>query len=87
MKIIIDGDSAPLKEDITALAEENGIKAVIVTSIAHYTEKTGVQKAETVLVDNRSQAADIKIMNLADRGDVCITGDSGLAHVLFGKGV
>ncbi|MFP4465504.1 MAG: DUF188 domain-containing protein [Candidatus Goldiibacteriota bacterium] len=87
MKIIIDGDSAPLKEDIAALAEKNGIRIIIVTSIAHYTEKPGIGKAELVLVDNRPQEADIKIMNLAEKNDICITGDSGLAHILSGKGV
>jgi len=85
MKIVIDGDSQPAKDRIIETAKKYGIKTVIVTSVAHYTEKRDPY-AETILVDNRKQEADIRIMNLAEKTDIVITGDVNLGLVAASKG-
>jgi uncharacterized protein len=87
VKIIIDGDSTPDKNEITSAAEKHGIKAVIVLSTEHFSEKLMHSYAETVLVENEPQAADIKIMNLAEAGDIVVTNDMPLSFMLQGKKV
>jgi uncharacterized protein YaiI (UPF0178 family) len=84
MKIVVDGDAFPAKEDIINLGKKNDVKVVLVFSIAHYSEK--FKDIETFIVDNRSQEADIKIMNLVKKGDVVLTNDIGLSAVVKGCG-
>jgi len=45
-----------------------------------------IESDRHVVVGNASQEADIKIMNMADEGDVGITQDWGLAATVLGKG-
>jgi uncharacterized protein YaiI (UPF0178 family) len=87
VKIIIDGDSTPNKKEIIDTAKKYGIKAVIVLSTEHFSEKLEYSYAETVLVDNRPQEADIKIMNLAEAYDIVLTNDMSLSFMLQGKKV
>ena len=84
MKIIIDGDSTPNKTEIIETGRKHGIKAVIVLSTEHFSEKLLDSYAEAVLVDNRPQEADIKIMNLAKAGDIVVTNDIPLSFMLQG---
>ncbi len=86
MKIIVDADSQPAKDAITAAAKKHGIKTLFVMSVSHYSEND-IGADMTVLVDNRKQEADIKIMNLAEKGDIAVTSDTGLALFLASKGV
>jgi uncharacterized protein len=85
VKIIIDGDSTPDKQEIIDTARKHKIKAVIVLSTEHFSEKLEDSYAEAVLVDNRPQEADIKIMNLAEPGDIVVTNDMPLSFMLQGK--
>ena len=85
MKIVIDADAQPCRRDIVKLAASHGIKAVSVMSFAHHTERE--EGEEIINVESEPQAADIKIMTIAQPGDIAITQDSALAYVLQGKGV
>jgi|SRR5271157_1316791 len=87
MKIIVDGDSQPSKKEIIETGIKNGIEVVIVLSVSHFSEKPELKEAQLVIVDNRKQEADIKIMNLAKTGDIAITGDTGLGLFLASKGL
>ena len=39
MRIFIDGDGSPVKEDVIKLGESYGLDVIIVTSVDHYTTK------------------------------------------------
>jgi uncharacterized protein YaiI (UPF0178 family) len=86
VKIIVDADSQPARDVILAAAKKNAVRTVFVMSTSHYSEKNEGAD-EVVLVDNRKQEADIKIMNLAVKGDIAITSDTGLGLFLKSKGV
>ena len=86
MKIIVDGDAQPAKDRIIEAGKKLGVKVVIIYSVAHYTEKIKSSYPEIVLVDNRKQETDIKMMNMAGKGDIAVTNDTGLGLVLAGKG-
>ncbi|HRU38682.1 MAG TPA: DUF188 domain-containing protein [Candidatus Goldiibacteriota bacterium] len=85
MKLIIDADSFPYRKGCVALAEKLGIKAVQVMSTSHYSESNEGSYAETVMVDAGPQAADTRIVNLAEEGDIVLTDDLGLACMLMAK--
>ncbi len=86
MKIIVDADAQPARDAILKAAKKHGIRTVFVMSTSHYSEKNSGAD-EVIMVDNRKQEADIKIMNVSERGDIAITQDTGLGLFLSGKGV
>lgn len=86
MRVLIDGDSQPKKEEIIALLQKYNIKVILIMSISHYTENINPY-AEVMYVDNRAQEADIKIMNIVKDDDIVITADTGLSYFLSGKKV
>ncbi len=83
MKILVDGDSCPVKEAIIAIAAKKKIEVIFVVSTASYFDRGwNVQK---VLVDSLPQAVDIAIINRVEAGDVVVTQDYGLASLVLGK--
>lgn len=82
MKIIIDADACPK----TALAicqaagRKYGIEVYTVASFAH-----NIQNSHHITVDNNSQEADLRILNLTQCRDIVVTQDWGLAAMVLGK--
>jgi uncharacterized protein YaiI (UPF0178 family) len=87
MRIIIDGDSQPCKEEIVALAEKYKIEVIIVISVSHFFDNEKIKNAKIVLVDNIKEETDLKILNTVKKDDIVVTCDSGLAYILTGKGI
>lgn len=83
MKIIIDADACPVLDIALDLCRQKNLPALIVCDNAHYIVREGT---ETVVVDKGADSADIKIANLAEKGDVVITQDYGLAALVLAKG-
>lgn len=84
MKIIVDADACPksVLQICMRLAEDFAIPVWTVASFNH-----NIISEHHVVVGNSSQEADIRVMNLAQSGDVAVTQDWGLAAMLLGKGV
>lgn len=87
MKIFIDGDGSPVKNDVIAIAEEKELSVVIVTSVDHFTSKIYPDFVSFVYVDKGQDSADFKIVSLIQNNDLLITQDYGLASLVLGKGV
>lgn len=85
MKILIDADASPVKNEVIKLAEHFGLKVVIVSSISHFTFETYPDFVEVVYVETGADRADFKIVQLAQPGDIIITQDYGLASLLLPK--
>lgn len=51
MRLFIDGDGSPVKEDVIKLGESYGLDVVIVTSVDHYTTKEYANHVQIVYVD------------------------------------
>lgn len=83
MRLIIDGDACPAKNEVISLANEYGVEPILITSVSHYSE---YNQCTYIVVDNRPQAADMEIINMARREDLVISGDYGLAALLLKKG-
>lgn len=84
MKIIVDADACPraVLQICMKVAREYAIPVWTVASFNH-----NIESSHHVVVGNASQEADIRVMNLAQAGDVAVTQDWGLAAMLLGKGV
>lgn len=83
MRIVVDGDSCPVKEEITHIAREFAVSVLMVASFDHLLRETdGVQ---VVRVDRSSQSADLFIANHINAGDIVITQDYGLAALVLAK--
>ncbi|GIO40553.1 MULTISPECIES: YaiI/YqxD family protein [Paenibacillus] len=82
-RIVVDGDSCPVKAEIIEIASQFGISVLMVSSFDHVLkEASGV---EVVQVDRSQQSADLYIVNHIRRGDVVVTQDYGLAALVLAK--
>lgn len=84
MKIIVDADACPksVLQICNKLADEFAIPVWTVASFNH-----NIVSDHHIVVGNSSQEADIRVINLAQAGDIAVTQDWGLAAMLLGKGV
>ncbi|MDD4600696.1 hypothetical protein SDC9_20843 [bioreactor metagenome] len=82
MKLIVDADACPRKvlQICQQLGRSEGVPVWTVASFNHT-----IFSDHHVVVGNASQEADLKIINLAEAGDVVITQDWGLAAMVLGK--
>ncbi|MBD1382117.1 YaiI/YqxD family protein [Metabacillus arenae] len=85
MKIFVDADACPVKDEIVKCAQDFQLK---VTFVASYNHKTSRDQAEHwVYVDAGKEAADLYIVNHVSSGDFVISQDIGLAGLLLQKQV
>lgn len=84
MKLLIDADACP-KACLQISLAAGSRYSIAVWTVASFNHN--IQSDHHVVVGNASQEADIKIMNLAEPGDIAVTQDWGLAAMLLGKGV
>ncbi|QXM05713.1 YaiI/YqxD family protein [Crassaminicella indica] len=85
MTIYVDGDACPVKELMIDHTSKYNIKVIIVLSICHISKEE--LEVPYIIVDNISQSVDMMIMNKAQKNDIVVTDDFGLASVLLMKGV
>lgn len=86
MKILVDADACPVKEIIIKETKELNIPVTLVSSFSHFSSQEYPRYVETIYVEAGRDAADFKIVQLANREDVIITQDYGLASLLLPKG-
>jgi len=82
MKIIIDADACPKQvlEICKLLGARHMVEVYTVASFAHV-----IENVHHITVDNASQAADLKIMNITVPGDIVVTQDWGLAAMVLSR--
>lgn len=83
LKIIIDGDASPVIDETVSLAKKYNLEVIIVKNYMHFIEN---DYADVISVDVSSDSADFKIANLADKGDIIISQDYGLAALAISQG-
>ena len=87
MEIFVDADASPVKKEIIEVAGEFDLPVTLVASVAHHSTAELPENVQQIYVDSSPEAADYKIIRLADPGDLVITQDYGLASLLLGNKV
>lgn len=83
MRIYVDGDACPVKELIERITLKLDVKATVIASINHVSNKDTA--LEYIYVDGANQSVDMAIMNRVCKNDIVITDDYGLASLLLMK--
>jgi hypothetical protein len=86
MKIYVDADACPVKDIIISEGTNAKISVILVTSFSHFSSAEQPKGVETIYVDSGADAADYRIMKLAEIGDIMVTQDYGLASLGLAKG-
>lgn len=84
MKVIVDADACPVKRIIKSICNKYKVDLIFIHSISHISEADCDVKR--IIVDRVAQAADMAIVNSANKGDIIVTSDTGLAALVLGKG-
>lgn len=85
MKIIVDADACPVKKEIINLSQKYNLPVLLVMSIAHYSFRDLPEHVKTIYVEKGADHADFKIVQLAEKNDIIVTQDYGLASLLLAK--
>ncbi|GAA0430873.1 YaiI/YqxD family protein [Lentibacillus halophilus] len=86
MTIYVDADACPVKQIVAEMTYPYTIPVVFVKSFSHFSHGYDPPGVETIYVDTGAEAADYRIMQLAQKGDIIITQDYGLASLALSKG-
>ncbi len=82
MTIYVDADACPVKDIIVSVCKQKSLPIVMVMDYNHV-YNDGYSKVITV--DKGFDSADFKIVNLLQKGDLCITNDYGLCSMALSK--
>lgn len=83
MKIIVDGDACPVKDEVIRVGKAFKMEIIVVVDFNHVIHHEGVI---VVTVDQGIDSADLAIVNRTVKGDVVVTNDYGLASLVLSKG-
>jgi len=82
MKVIVDADACP-KGALQACFDMGRKYNIEVWTVASFNHD--IESDHHVVVGSDSQEADLKVMNLTEKGDIVVTQDWGLAAMIVGK--
>lgn len=83
MTVLIDADGCPVVDITVKAAKASRAACVIVCDTSHVFEKDG---AKTITVSKGSDSADFALVNMAQKGDIVVTQDYGLAAMCLARG-
>lgn len=83
MKVLIDADACPVVDIAVELCREYGKACLLLCDTAHAIHRMG---ADTRIVDKGADSVDFALVNLAEKGDIVITQDYGLASMSLARG-
>ena len=85
MRIIIDGDACPVKQEAIEIGQNYQIPIIIITTFAHYNFPEKQEGVTYKFLDSENQMADYYIFGMVEVGDIVITQDYGLASLLLDR--
>lgn len=83
MRLWVDADACPVVDLAIACAGRHGIEVTLVCDTAHVMQREG---AQTIVVSQGADSADLALVNRARKGDLVVTQDYGVAAMALGKG-
>lgn len=82
MTILIDADGCPVVDITIDAAKRAGIECILICDTSHIFEKAG---AKTITVSKGNDSVDFTLVNMAQKGDIVITQDYGLAAMCLAR--
>ncbi len=82
MKIYVDADACPVTRIIERVAKEYGIDVVLLCDTNHILQS---DYSEVRVIGAGSDAVDLALINLCQKGDIVVTQDYGVAALALGK--
>jgi uncharacterized protein YaiI (UPF0178 family) len=82
MKILIDADGCPVVDSTIRIAKQFHFDCIILCDTSHVFEREG---AVTITVSKGADSVDFALVNMAQKGDVVITQDYGLAAMCLAR--
>src|SRR5699024_11383710 len=86
LKFIVDTEPSPVRNASIQVYHAFQLAVFIIKSYDHYSTEQLRAHVETFYVDKGADMADFEVVRRADKGDVIVTQDYGLASLLLGKG-
>lgn len=83
MHIYVDADACPVKEIIVRIARQYALPVTMVLDTSHLFQDG---YSTVITVEQGKDSADLKLINLVQKGDAVITQDYGVAAMALGKG-
>ncbi|MCI9094285.1 MAG: hypothetical protein HFF36_10975 [Coprobacillus sp.] len=83
MRLLIDGDACPQKEQIYEISQKYQIQMIVFLDYAHV---SNLMKCEVRYCEIGKDSVDLMIINEVKDGDIVITQDYGLASLVIVKG-
>ena len=83
MTIYVDADACPVKKEIVQVASKLNIPVIMLMDISHI-YKDGY--STVIIVDQGKDAVDMALVNKAQKGDIIVTQDYGVATMSLAKG-
>ncbi|MCZ0701982.1 uncharacterized protein YaiI (UPF0178 family) [Natronobacillus azotifigens] len=85
MNIYVDADACPMNDIIIELGLANNLSIYLVKSYNHYSLQEYPTGVDTIYVDTGKEAADYRILSMANDGDLIVSQDYGLAALAIAK--
>lgn len=82
MKLLIDADGCPVTDIALSEALKENIACLIFCDTAHIIER---ENAQTIICSKGADSADFALLNYAEKNDIIVTGDYGLASLCLVK--
>ena len=76
MRILIDADGCPVTNIAVSISKSHGLECIIVCDSSHIFSS---DYAKVITVDKGADSADMKLVNIAQKGDIAVTQDYGLS--------
>ena len=84
MRILIDADGCPVTNIAVSISKSHGLECIIVCDSSHIFSS---DYAQVITVDKGADSADMKLVNIALKGDIAVTQDYGLAAMCLARNV
>ena len=83
MRLFIDADGCPVTKIAVRAAQARGVPCTVICDTSHRFDLPG---AEVITVEQGADSADLRLVNMIQRGDIAVTQDYGLAALCLSRG-
>lgn len=83
MRLLIDGDACPNKEEIIQIAMAHHCEVLLLTDYAHQIQ---LDNCQTIYCEVGNDSVDLQLIKRVQAKDVVITQDYGLASLVLARG-